>query len=316
VLDDGVLRHQNWERFETVLRPKVAGAWNLHQATQHLGLDLMVLYSSVAGLLGSPGQANHSAANAFMDSLAHMRRSAGLPCLSINWGAWAEAGAAVVEGASSRAALKGVGQFSPETGLQLLEHLIRTDKTQAVALLVDWRKYIRHTYTDGSPAPLLDGLAAPGLPESTAPASRKTPTPGLLLQLQSAPATQKVKMLTDYVHREALRILGLDPSETVDREKPLHDFGLDSLMAVELRNALGRAVERTLPATLLFDYPSINSVTNYLARELNLGPAQPPAPAGRGAGVPESTEDLLSRIETMQDEDIDRLFSQKAQDRN
>ena len=116
-----------------------------------------------------------------------------MPCLSINWGAWAEAGAAVVEEASSRAALKGVGQFSPETGLQLLEHLIRTNKTQAVALLVDWRKYIRHTYTDGSPAPLLDGLAAPGLPESTAPASRKTPTPGLLLQLQSAPATQKDK---------------------------------------------------------------------------------------------------------------------------
>ena len=74
VLDDGVLRHQNWERFETVLRPKIAGAWNLHQATRHLSLDFMVLYSSVAGLLGSPGQANHCAANAFMDSLAHMRQ--------------------------------------------------------------------------------------------------------------------------------------------------------------------------------------------------------------------------------------------------
>ena len=155
----------------------------------------------------------------YMDSLAHMRRGAGLPCLSINWGAWAEAGAAVKEEASSRAALKGVGQFSPETGLQLLENLIRTNKTQAAALLVDWRQYIRHTYADGSPAPFLDGLAAPGLPQSTAPASRKTPTQGLLLQLQSAPAAQKIKILTACVHSEALRILGLDPSETVDPRK-------------------------------------------------------------------------------------------------
>jgi len=316
VLDDGVLRHQSWERFETVLRPKVTGAWNLHQATRNLSLDFMVLYSSVAGLLGSPGQANHCAANAFMDSLAHMRQGKGLPCLSINWGAWAEAGAAVAEGASSRAALKGVGLFSPETGLQLLERLIRTDKTQAVALLVDWRKYIRYAYPDGSPVPLLDGVAAPGLPEANAPALRKTPTPGLMLKIQSAPATQKVKMLTACVHREALRILGLDPSDTLDLEKPLNDLGLDSLMAVELRNALGRAVERTLPATLLFDYPSINSVTNYLAGELNLGPVQPSSPAATGAGVPESTEDLLRRIEAMQDDDIDRLFSQETQDRN
>jgi NADPH:quinone reductase-like Zn-dependent oxidoreductase/acyl carrier protein len=316
VLDDGVLRHQNWERFETVLRPKIAGAWNLHQSTRHLSLDFMVLYSSVAGLLGSPGQANHCAANAFMDGLAHLRQGAGLPCLSINWGAWAEAGAAVVEEASSRAALKGVGRFSPETGLQLLEYLIRTNKTQAVALLVDWRKYIHHTYPDGLPAPLLDNLTTPGLPKSTAPALRRTPTPALLLQLQSAPATQKIKMLTAWVHHEALRILGLDPSETVDLEKPLHDLGLDSLMAVELRNALGRSVERTLSATLLFDYPSINSVTNYLARELNIGPAQPPSPAAPVAGVTESTEDLLRRIEAMQDGDIDRLFSQKEQERN
>jgi acyl carrier protein len=171
-------------------------------------------------------------------------------------------------------------------------------------------------YADGLPAPLLHGLTAPALFKSTVPALRKTPTPGLMLQLQSSPTAQKVKMLTDHVHREALRILGLDPTETVDLEKPLHDLGLDSLMAVELRNALGRAVERTLPATLLFDYPSINSVTKYLAHELNIGSAQSITPATPGIGVPESTEDLLRRIETMQDDDIDRLFSQKAQDNN
>ena len=316
VLDDGVLQHQNWRRFETVLRPKIAGALNLHRATRHLRLDFMIFYSSVAGLLGSPGQANHCAASAFMDSLAHMRRSEGLPCLSINWGAWADAGAAVKEGASSRAMLTGVSRFSPETGLHLMELLIDTSQAQAAVLTVDWSQYIRHTYADGLPAPFLSGLAALGRPFSTATAPRKTPPRGLLLQLQSAPTELKKKILTTCVHQETFRILGLDPSETVDPEKPLHDLGLDSLMAVELRNALGSAIERALPATLLFDYPSINLVTDYLVRELNIESVPPPSPAAASIEAIESTDDLLSRIEAMQDDDIDRFFAQKAQDRD
>jgi acyl transferase domain-containing protein/NADPH:quinone reductase-like Zn-dependent oxidoreductase/acyl carrier protein len=322
VLDDGVLRHQNWERFQTVLRPKLAGAWHLHRAAQTFHLDFMVFYSSVAGLLGSAGQANHCAANAFMDSLAHMRRAAGLPCLSIDWGVWGGAGAAVGSDVAGRAHMKGVERFSPETGVRLLELLMHTDTPQAAALRVDWRKYVQYMDSGGGVPPLLRDLAAGDPPRGAAsqgtgprvsgPARTAAAPQGLLHRLASAAANRKITILTEHVHAASLRILGLDASDALDLETPLHDVGLDSLMAVELRNALSRAVERSLPATLFFDYPSIAAVSAYLAGQLNIeSDATPTASMGEDE-APASTEDLLRRIETMDDDDIDRLLSQKT----
>ena len=207
VLDDGVLQHQNWERFEKVLEPKLAGAWNLHRATRKINLDFMIFYSSIAGLLGSSGQANHCAASAFIDSLAHMRRAAGLPCLSIDWGAWGQAGAAVDENVRSRADVKGVERFSPETGIQLLEYLLNADKPQAAALSVDWRKYLQYLYTGGESPPFLRDLAARESAKIAAPTRKKASSVGLLSRLEATVANRKLKILTDHVHGESLRIL-------------------------------------------------------------------------------------------------------------
>ena len=313
-LDDGVLQHQSWERFEKVLKPKLVGAWNLHRATQNFHLDFMVFYSSVAGVLGSSGQANHCAASAFIDSLAHMRRAVGLPCMSIGWGAWGDAGAAVGEDARSRADVKGVGRFSSKTGIQLLEYLLHEDNPHVVALSVDWPKYLQYIYSDSETPPIFQNLAGREAIAKVAPDRNKEPSPGLLSRLASVTVNRKMKILTDHVHSESVRILGLDQSDMLDLEKPLHDIGLDSLMAVELRNALSRAFERSLPATLLFDYPSIKTVSSYLAGQLNIEIASQSILPVVESEKSSSTEDLLRQIEAMEDEDIDRLLSQKTED--
>jgi NAD(P)-dependent dehydrogenase (short-subunit alcohol dehydrogenase family) len=117
VLDDGVLLQQTWERFAKVLAPKVEGAWNLHRLTQNAPLDFFVLFSSAAALLGSPGQANHAAANAFLDALAHHRRALGLPAVSINWGVWSGWGVAAIEVSAARG--HGMVAFTPANGLHV-----------------------------------------------------------------------------------------------------------------------------------------------------------------------------------------------------
>ena len=120
LLDDGILLHQNWGRFERVFAPKVQGAWQLHTLTCHLPLDFFVMFSSTASLMGSPGQGNYAAANSFMDVLAHHRRSLGLPATSINWGGWAEIGLAARHRVDERVALQGMGLILPAHGLAIL----------------------------------------------------------------------------------------------------------------------------------------------------------------------------------------------------
>jgi acyl transferase domain-containing protein/SAM-dependent methyltransferase/acyl carrier protein len=314
-LDDGVLRHQSWPRFASVMQAKVAGAWYLHQTTQHLPLDFFVLYSSVSALLGAQGQTNHCSANAFMDGLAHLRRCAGLRATSINWGAWAEAGAALEQAAVARAALRGVARFAPAVGLRLLERLLRAENTQAAALAVQWPQYLRQTYAGRTPpifAQVLP-LAGDALARRGGPA--EAPKPEMAARLGVAPPAQRKTLLAEYLLEQTLRILGRDATESIDPDKPLNDLGLDSLMAVELRNALGQGLGRALPATLLFDYPTIGALTEFLAGELALAGASARPRAQDADVAAPNTDDLLSRIEGLRDEDIDRMINKQDGDR-
>src|SRR5690606_20734707 len=142
VLGDRALLRQDWDAFARVLAPKVDGSWHLHCLTANEDLDFFVLYSSIAALMGPPGQAAHAAANAFLDALAHHRRAAGRPALSIGWGIWTEIGSAAVRGVAEREAGKGVGAISPAEGLRALEAVMCGDAPQVAVMPMDWRRFL------------------------------------------------------------------------------------------------------------------------------------------------------------------------------
>ena len=234
VLDDGVLMNQTWARFSPVLAPKVQGAWNLHALTLSLSLDFLVFFSSLSALLGSKAQANHVAANMFLDTLAFYRQAQGLPGLSINWGTWSEIGAAVQRGADEQLKQKGIAPITPKRGLQVLEQLLLTQTSQnAIAQVgvapIDWSLFIQQW-----PAvpPLLTKLVHQHQQQQDKSSLKAT----LLKQLQTASQEERRTLLIDYLQAQAANYLGM--SQLEDVQQPLNLMGLDSLMAVELRNAI------------------------------------------------------------------------------
>ena len=264
VLADASLANQDWERFEQVLRPKVLGAWHLHRATADCDLDLFVLFSSVAGILGNPGQANHAAANAFLDQLAAHRRALGLPGQAIAWGAWSGLGEAEEqrERIARRREAAGTGWFSPEQGLGVFDRLLREDPATAVVLAVDWSLF--GEAIGGRPSLFEDLLPAAGdASEESAGTSED-----LLSRLGAAPAGAREGLLVSYLQQEVQAVLRLPaaPEPAVG----FFDLGIDSLMAVELRNRLNRAFagEYAAPNTVVFDYPDIAALARHLAGEL------------------------------------------------
>ena len=309
-LDDGVLLHQNGERFRKVLSPKVAGSWHLHELTQDLPLDFFVMFSSAVSLLGSAGQANHSAACAFQDGLAQYRRALGLPALTINWGPWGEAGAATRGKVTQRSGSKGFQPIPPEQGFRILARLLEQAPAQIGVMSVDWRQY-SDSFSSSSTSALLSELSRPRDAAASKPKDTKEPVQAVIQRLNGAPPTKRQTLLTDYVRAQAMKVLGLDHAPPIDSNQPLNDLGLDSLMAVELRSLLSTelGLARSLPATLVFDYPTIATLTTYLAEEVFMW-GKAPVPK-----VETSSEDglagILDRIEGLSKEEVDRIYNQE-----
>jgi hypothetical protein len=256
VLDDGVLTQQTWSRFERVMAPKVAGAWNLHELTRRTPLDFFVLFSSMASLTGSPGQSGYASANAFLDALAHYRKGLGLPALSINWGAWPDIGmAAKVETQGRRRVLPAIRPMPEQDCLSSLLAAASQSSAQLAIADVDWAKW-------ESPTRLLSNLV--NQPPAMAAAKAPQTTDGIFDRLKNAPVSNRRKLLLEYLRGEALEVLGLGKSHFIDERQPLVRMGLDSLMAVEFRNRLVTALKRPLTATLLFDYPNLGRLADYL----------------------------------------------------
>ena len=264
VLSDAAVGNQTWESFETVLWPKMLGAWHLHRATMDRDLDVFVLFSSVAGVLGNPGQANHAAANAFLDQLAVHRRALGLPGQSIAWGAWSGIGEAEEQRAriAERREVAGTGWFSPEQGFMALDRLLREDCATPAVLAADWPVFGKALKGHH---PLFEDLIHA---EEDTGSETADPSEDLLASLRGAPADAREELLSSFLQREIQAVLRLPsaPPLTVG----FFDLGMDSLVAVELRNRLNRAFagEYSAPNTVVFDYPDIDSLARHLADEL------------------------------------------------
>ena len=266
VLSDGALTNQSWERFEEVLRPKVLGAWQLHRATEERDLDLFVLFSSVVGVLGSAGQANHAAANAYLDQLAAHRRARGLAGQAIAWGAWSGVGEAEEhrERIAEHLAARGVRWLTPQQGLRAFDQLLAQDPAAAAVTAVDWPAYAE---SFAARPPLLEDLLSTAVEDDAGAAPEASPD-DLLSRLREAPLGDREDVLSTFVREELKAVLRLpSPPPATAR---FFDLGMDSLMAVELRNRLNRAFagEYVASNTVVFDYPDTAGLARFLAGEL------------------------------------------------
>jgi acyl transferase domain-containing protein/surfactin synthase thioesterase subunit/aryl carrier-like protein len=265
IVKDQLLVNLDTERFFEVLRPKVLGAWNLHQALRDTPLDFFVLFSSTAGLMGSPGQANYAAANAYLDGLAHARRAAGLPGLSIAWGPWAEVGLAHSPERGGRLALRGMGSLSPEAGIAVLGRLLERASPPHVAVLdASWPELFT-AYDDLSGRPLyaeLRAQASNGAPR--APASIDVAALGAM------GPTARQEALSAYLRSLLGRVVGSAP-EAIDEHRPLNQLGLDSLMVMELSNRLKGALGVKPGLELFARDTSTHELAAYLLERLGLG---------------------------------------------
>ncbi|CQD20060.1 acyl transferase domain-containing protein [Mycobacterium europaeum] len=278
VLDDGAVSQLNAERLERVWRPKVTGAWRLHEATVALALDWFVLFSSAASLHGSPGQGNYSAANDWLDSFARWRRARGLPAQAINWGIWGEAGRA------TDLARRGYAALSTTDGLRCLEELIDHERTNAGVLVYDPGHLFRTTPGAGDSAFFAD------LPARSAAESGLVDSDGIEARLRMAPPEERVKLTLGYLRTCIRAILGLS-NTSIDSRTALSDLGFDSLTALQLRNRLEADLHIKVPATIVWAYSTAGELADYLLERLNLE-----TPSGVGGQTPADEDiDVVSR---------------------
>jgi len=268
VLDDGILLQQSPARFATVMHPNVAGAWHLHKLTQTLPLDFFIAFSSAATLLGSADQSHYAAANAFLDTLMQKRCQAGQPGLSINWGPWAEVGLAAA--LQSQFSDQGQAVITPAQGQKLFQYLL--DEAQGtVTVLPLPAQHFAEQVRPGAAA-----FYAHFAPQQSTP---PRPAPALdLLALQAATPAERRTIVQDYLRTTVAAVTGL-PADQVNGQKSLLALGLDSLMAVELRNRITQQTGITLPLSLFLDDGAIDTLADQLVTQSDQMPAVTPLPS-------------------------------------
>jgi acyl transferase domain-containing protein/acyl carrier protein len=279
VLADRTVLELSWDRLLTAMAPKVFGAWNLHALTLSTPLDFFVLYSGAAALLGSPGQGNYAAANAFLDALALYRRQLGLPAISITWGPFSEVGlAAAQRNRGERLSHRGLSSLTPAQGIEALARLITAAPAQVAVLELDVRKWLE-SYPSAARSALWTELLRAGESSLLTPVL-SSGKPPLRQQIAEAPPTFARGLLENHLTELLGRVLHL-PAAQLDPEATFGSLGMDSLMSLEIRNRLEASLGLTLSATLLYTYPNLRRLADYLLtlhRKEVAGEA-PPAPA-------------------------------------
>lgn len=333
VLDDGIVLHQNRDRLAKVLRPKIQGTWNLHTLTADRQLDVFALFSSAASLLGSPGQSNYAAANAFLDAVAQFRRARGLQAVSINWGPWAEVGMAARDSRESKLAGAGMASIGVEDGLEILGRALSAGLRQLGVIPVEplaWKRF-----APGGQAPYYLAALA-GDPNETSAATPTAPVTSALdrAALLATSTDEWPAILEQQLRAQTARVLKL-ATESLDVEQPLNNVGIDSLMAIELKNRIEADLGATVPMVKFLEGPSVRDLAGYLCEQLIpiLAPRRSKAQARNGKhasighasrnghpapvnGVATAEPDeidagqLLARLESLSDAEVDSLLSE------
>ncbi|MGP4030396.1 beta-ketoacyl synthase N-terminal-like domain-containing protein, partial [Actinomadura sp. 3N407] len=270
--DDGVLTALTPDRVNAVFHPRAGLAWHLHELTADLDLAAFVVFSSAAGTLGAPGQAHTAAAAAYLDALAHRRDREGRPAVSLAWGPWSRPdGTNAAE--SARAARAGLRASTVEHGLAAFDRALASGRARLVPIQLDHAELRRQART-GTLPPIFRGLLR-------APAARATGGGDELApRLRKLPEAEQSRVMGELVRTHIAAVLGHQSPESIGGARPLQELGLDSLTAVELRNRLSAALDLTLPATLLFDYPTATALADHLRGQvlrIRQAPAVTPA---------------------------------------
>ncbi|MBO0866121.1 MAG: SDR family NAD(P)-dependent oxidoreductase, partial [Mycobacterium sp.] len=284
VLDDAVVTSLTAERVDAVLRAKVDTAWNLHELTRDLDVSAFVMFSSMAGLVGSSGQANYAAANSFLDALAVHRRAHGLPAISLGWGLWDQTsdmtgGLGTVD--FDRFARDGIVAMSSDEALGLFDTAMVVDEPFLLPARIDLPA-LRAKHDSGTLPPmfvdLINAAARRQVDDSLAAAKSKS---ALLQRLEGLPEEEQHAVLLDLVRSHIATVLGNTTPEAIDPDKAFQELGFDSLTAVEMRNRLKAATGLALSPTLIFDYPNSAALAGYFRQQLVGAPTretkQPPA---------------------------------------
>ncbi|HEX3662577.1 MAG TPA: type I polyketide synthase [Acidobacteriaceae bacterium] len=257
--EQALLSQQTEASFRRVFAPKVDSAWFLHEATRAMQLDFFVLYGSAASVLGLPGNANYAAANSFLEALAVLRRRQGLPATCIAWGQWQGVGMASRTAGPEQAAKFGVRAFSPEQGITLLERAILSGRPSVAALAMDWPTWLSPEKSH-SAWPFFENLAS----AQGARPERSAPEFDWHSLLEEASLDQRFSLVRQLVRSRAARVLGLDSASALSDDEPLVSLGMDSLMALELKNRLQRDAGVSLPPNFLFEYPTVGQAAAFL----------------------------------------------------
>ncbi|MEV7175040.1 type I polyketide synthase, partial [Streptomyces sp. NPDC093224] len=269
VLDDSLIGGLTADRLDAVLRPKTDAAWHLHELTAHTPARL-VLFSSLAGTLGSAGQGNYAAANAYLDALGQYRRTLGLPAVSLAWGLWEQEGglAGTLDAADLRRMNRsGIRALTPEEGLSLLDAGLTASRAVLHPVRLDLAA-LRAGAADGVPALLRNLVRRSTTGGRRAAAAPSGPGGALADRLTGLDAAGRERFLLDLVRSHAAGVLGHESGTSVGADRAFSDLGFDSLSALEFRNQLDAATGVRLPATLIFDHPTSLAVARFLAGRL------------------------------------------------
>nr|WP_312871073.1 type I polyketide synthase [Streptomyces lonarensis] len=295
VLDDGIAAALTPERLSGVLRPKVDAAWNLHRLTRDRNLDAFVLFSSVTGTLGAPGQSNYAAANGFLDALARHRHASGLPAKSLAWGVWADTAGGMADTLEqqdrARMSRTGLLPIAADEGLAHFDAALTAPEPVLIPATFDLAGLrARATATSTPVAPVFRGLIRTPIPAATQHTGADQESNGLRQSLAGHPEPEQQRILLAFLRGHIATVLGHSSPDAINPQTPFKELGFDSLSSVELRNALNKASGMRLPSTVLFDYPNSTALAQHIRAALaDTGQQAATAPKPTAARATRST---------------------------